>query len=93
MAVEELSVCCRCDKGGTPVECILDIVSLKKADAEGIYVALVKCVKDKNLQVGNIVGMGLMVLPLFLIKRLVFKNDSRNMLHMQYLSAVTVICN
>ena len=31
---------------------------LKKADAEGIYLALVKCIKDKNLQVGNIVGMG-----------------------------------
>ena len=31
---------------------------LKKADAEGIYLALVKCIKDKNLEVGNIVGMG-----------------------------------
>ena len=33
-------------------------MSLKKADAESIYLALVKCIKDKNLQVGNIVGMG-----------------------------------
>ena len=31
---------------------------LKKADAESIYLALVKCIKVKNLQVGNIVGMG-----------------------------------
>ena len=31
---------------------------LKKADAESIYLALVKCVEDKNLHVGNIVGMG-----------------------------------
>ena len=38
-------------------ECFLDIVPLKKADAESIYLALVKCIKDKNLQVGNIVGM------------------------------------
>ena len=42
------------------VECFLDIV-LKKADAESIYLALVMCIVcigDKNLQVGNIVGMG-----------------------------------
>ena len=31
---------------------------LKKADAESIYLALVKCIKDKYLQVGNIAGMG-----------------------------------
>ena len=30
-----------------------DIVPLKKADAESIYLALVKCIRDKNLQVGN----------------------------------------
>ena len=36
----------------------LDIIPLKKADAESVYLALVKCIKDKNLQVGNIVGMG-----------------------------------
>ena len=36
----------------------LDIVPLKKAGAESKYLALVKCIKDKNLQVGNIVGMG-----------------------------------
>ena len=36
----------------------LDIVPLKKADDESIYLALVMCIKDKNLQVGTIVGMG-----------------------------------
>ena len=36
----------------------MDIVPLKKADAESICLALVKCIKDKSLQVGNIVGMG-----------------------------------
>ena len=35
----------------TPDECFLDIVPLKKADAESIYLALVKCIQDKNLQV------------------------------------------
>ena len=56
--VEELSVFCRWEEDGTPVECFLDNMPLKKADAESIYLALVKCIKDKNLQVGNIVGMG-----------------------------------
>ena len=31
---------------------------LKKADAESICLALVKCIKDKKNLVGNIVGMG-----------------------------------
>ncbi len=44
MAVEELSVFCCWEEDGTPVECFLDIVPLKKADAESIYLALVKCI-------------------------------------------------
>ena len=56
--VEELSIFCRWEENGTPVECFLEVVHLKKADAESIYTAVVKCLKDKNLQVGNIVGMG-----------------------------------
>ena len=55
-AVEELSVFCHWEEDGTPVECFLDIVSLK-ADAESTYLALVKCIKDKKSSVGNIVGM------------------------------------
>ena len=70
-AVEELSVFCHLEEDGTPVECFLDIVHLKKADADSIYLALVKCIKDKNLQVGNIVRM----LPSFLVKRLVLMQD------------------
>ena len=58
MVVEELSVFCHWAEDGTPVECFLGIVPLKKADAESIYLALVKCIKDKKFQVGNIVGMG-----------------------------------
>ena len=46
MTVEELSVFCRWEEDGTPVECFLDIVPLKKADAESKYLALVKCIKD-----------------------------------------------
>ncbi len=56
--VEEFSVFRRLEEDSTPVKGFLDIVTLKKADAEIIYLALVKCIKDKHLQVGNIVGMG-----------------------------------
>ena len=47
-SVEELSVFCHREEDGTPVECFLDIVPLKKADAKSIYLALVKCIKDKG---------------------------------------------
>ena len=57
-AVEELLFFCHWEEDGTPVKYFLDILPLKKADAESIYLALVKCIGEKNLQVGNIVGMG-----------------------------------
>ena len=57
-AVEELSVFCHWEEDGTLVKYFLVIVPLKKADAERKYLGLVKCIKDKHLQVGNIVGMG-----------------------------------
>ena len=56
--VEELSVFCRWEQDGLPVEHFLEIVHLQKADAESIHLALVECLKQKNLQVGRIVGMG-----------------------------------
>ena len=40
-AVPELPVFCHWEEDGTPVKSILDIVPLKKADAESIYLALV----------------------------------------------------
>ena len=56
--VEELSLFCRWEEGGVPIESFLEIMPLQKADAVSIYTTLVKCLKDKNLQVGNIIGMG-----------------------------------
>ena len=56
--VEELSVFCRWEEGGVPVECFLEVIPLKKADAETIYSTLIECLKKKNLQVGRIVGLG-----------------------------------
>ena len=49
---------CHWEEDGTPVKCFLDKVPLKKVDAEIIYLALVKCTKDKYLQVGTIDGIG-----------------------------------
>ena len=57
-AVKELSVFSHWEEDDTPAECFMDSVPLKKADAESRYLALVKCIKDKNLQDGNIVGIG-----------------------------------
>ena len=55
---EELSVFCHWEEGCIPIECFLDILPLKKADAENICSALLKCLKDKNLQISKIVGTG-----------------------------------
>ena len=56
--VEELSVFCHWEEGGVLVECFLEIIPLKKADAETIYSTLIECLKKNNLQVGRIVGLG-----------------------------------
>ena len=55
---EELSVFCCWEEDGSPVESFVELVPLTKADAENISTVLVKCLKDKSLQVGNIIGMG-----------------------------------
>ena len=44
---------CQWEEGGIPVERFLQIVPLEKADALSIYTTLVKCLMDKNLQVGK----------------------------------------
>ncbi len=43
---------------GQPVEHFLDIVPLKATDAKTIYSALVEFMKDKNIQISKLVGMG-----------------------------------
>ena len=56
--VEEMSVFCRWEEEGSPEEHFLELIHLQQANAESIYSALVECLKEKNLQVGKIVGMG-----------------------------------
>ena len=56
--VEELSVFCRWEENGLPVEHFLEIIHLQKTDTESIYTPLIERLKQKNLQVSRIVGMG-----------------------------------
>ena len=49
---------CCWEEDGVPVERFLEIIPLKRADAETIYSTIIECLKKKNLQVGRIVGMG-----------------------------------
>ena len=89
--VEELSVFCRWEEGGVPVECFLEIIPLKKADAETIYSTLIECLKKKNLQVGRIVGLGFDGAATFSGQGPVFRHISRNTLVMLCLYTATVI--
>ena len=43
---------------GQPVEHFLEIVPLKATNAKTIYSALVKFMKDKNIQISKLMGMG-----------------------------------
>ena len=56
--VEELSIYCRWVEDGVPVEHFLDILPLKRTDAETIYSAIVSCLREKNIQLSKLVGMG-----------------------------------
>ena len=50
-------VCCWMESG-VPEEHFLEILPLKKADAESIYSALVEYCRGKNIQLGRLIGMG-----------------------------------
>ena len=56
--VEELSIFCRWIEDGVPVEHFMEIIPLKKADAATIYSTLVDCLKQKNIRLSKLVGMG-----------------------------------
>ena len=56
--IEELSVVCRWVENGLPVEHFIEIIPLKKADAQTIYETLVDCLKVKGVQISKLIGMG-----------------------------------
>ena len=56
--IEELTICCCWVESGVPEEHFTEILSLKKANAESIYSALVEYCMEKNIQLGRLIGMG-----------------------------------
>ena len=60
--IEELSIFYRWVDDGQPVEHFLEIVPLKATDAKTIYSdlrsILIEFMKDKNIQISKLVGMG-----------------------------------
>ena len=55
---EELTICCHWVESGVPEEHFIEILSLKKANAESIYSVLVEYCRGKNIQLGRLIGMG-----------------------------------
>ena len=56
--IQELTICCRRVESGVPEEHFIEILPLKKANAESIYSALVEYCREKNIQLGRLIGMG-----------------------------------
>ncbi len=56
--IEELTIYCRWVESGVPEEHFIEILPLKKATVESIYSALVKSCREKNIQLGRLIGMG-----------------------------------
>ena len=55
--IEELTICCWVESG-VPEEHFIEILPLKKANAESIYSVLVEYCREKNIQLGRLIGMG-----------------------------------
>ena len=56
--IEELTICCRWVESGVPEEHFIEILPLKKANAESICSALVEYNRETNIQLGRLIGMG-----------------------------------
>ena len=56
--IEELTICGRWVESGVPEEHFIEILPLKKANAESINSALVDYCREKNIQLGRLIGMG-----------------------------------
>ena len=56
--IEEQTICCCWVESGVPEEHFIEMWPLKKANAESIYSALVEYCREKNIQLGRLIGMG-----------------------------------
>ena len=55
--IEELTICCHWVESGVPKEHI-EILPLKKANAESICSVLVEYCREKSIQLERLIGMG-----------------------------------
>ena len=56
--IEELTICRHWVESGVPEEHFIEILPMKKANAESINSALVEYCREKNIQLGRLIGMG-----------------------------------
>ena len=56
--IDELTNCWLWVESGVPEEHFIEILPLKKANAESIYSALVEYCREKNIQLGRLIRMG-----------------------------------
>ena len=56
--LEELSIYCRWVENGLPVEHFIDILPIKKANVGTITGALIACLKNKQIPITRLIGMG-----------------------------------
>ena len=55
---EELTIYCYWVESGVAEEHFIEILLLKKANAESIYSVSVMYCREKNIQLGGLIGMG-----------------------------------
>ena len=56
--IEEVIICCCWVESGVPEEHFIEILPMKKANAESIYSTLVEYCRERNIQLGRLIGMG-----------------------------------
>ena len=71
--LEELSIYCCWVENGLPVEHFIDILPIKKANAETITGALISCLKNKHIPLTRIIGMGFDGAAAFSGKKVVYR--------------------
>ena len=60
-------------ESGVPEEHLIEILPLKKANAESIYSALVEYCREKNIKLGRLIGTGFDGMLLSLVTKQEFK--------------------
>ena len=89
--IEELSVYCRWVENGVSVEHFMEILPLKKTNAQSIYSVLLDWLKKKDLQCSKLVGMGFDGAATFAGRNWVCKHVWRSMHLIQSSSSATAI--